>query len=115
MNERQEEYVFREGFRRGYEKGKADRHMILGDGTLVISVSDATAVTRVLVRDEKKNGDLYYNDRPKGEWIDTGNDKEHLHPLSARWYRCSVCGLETNAKTNYCFDCGADMKGADDE
>lgn len=49
-------------------------------------------------------------DRPKGEWIDTGNDKEHLHPLSARWYRCSVCGLETNAKTNYCFDCGADMR-----
>lgn len=54
-------------------------------------------------------------DRPKGEWIDTGNDKEHLHPLSARWYRCSVCGLETNAKTNYCFDCGADMRGEDDE
>lgn len=25
MNERYEEYVFREGFRRGYEKGKADR------------------------------------------------------------------------------------------
>ena len=49
-------------------------------------------------------------DRPKGEWIDTGKDKEHLHPLSARWYRCSVCGLETNAKTNYCFDCGADMR-----
>ena len=25
MNERYEEYVFREGFRRGYEKGKANR------------------------------------------------------------------------------------------
>lgn len=52
----------------------------------------------------------HITDRLKGEWIDTGNDKEHLHPLSARWYRCSVCGLETNAKTNYCFDCGADMR-----
>lgn len=39
----------------------------LDDGTLVVSVDDATAVTRVLVRDEKKNGDLYYADRPKGE------------------------------------------------
>ena len=54
---------------------------------------------------------IIYADRPRGEWIDTGKDKEHLHPLSARWYRCSVCGLETNAKTNYCFDCGADMRG----
>ena len=58
MTEQQEQMIFNEGYRRG----KADRHKMLKDGTLVVSVADATAVTRVLVEDEKKNGDLYYAD-----------------------------------------------------
>ena len=119
MTERQEEMIYYEGFHRGFENGYeacrdelAEKMMerIEEDGTLVVGVKDATAVTRVLVEDGQKNGDLYYADRPKGKWRDTGKDKEHLHPLSARWYRCSVCGLETNAKTNYCCDCGANMR-----
>ena len=54
-------------------------------------------------------------DRPQGEWIDTGKDPDHSHPLTAIWYRCSECGDGTNTKTNYCPNCGAQMKGADDE
>ena len=54
-------------------------------------------------------------DRPRGEWKDTGKDPDHSHPLTAIWYRCSECGYGTNAKTNFCPDCGARMKGADDE
>ena len=54
-------------------------------------------------------------DRPQGEWLDTGKDPDHSHPLTAIWYRCSECGDGTNAKTNYCPSCGARMKGADDE
>ena len=53
--------------------------------------------------------------RPQGEWLDTGKDPDHSHPLTAIWYRCSVCGDGTNAKTNFCPDCGAEMKGEDDE
>ena len=58
MTERQEQMIFNEGYRRG----KAERHKMLDDGTLVVSVDDATAVTRVLVEDGQKNGDLYYAD-----------------------------------------------------
>lgn len=54
-------------------------------------------------------------DRPQGEWLDTGKDPSHSHPLTAIWYRCSECGYGTNTKTNYCPNCGARMKGADDE
>ena len=54
-------------------------------------------------------------DRPQGEWEDTGKDPSHSHPLTAIWYRCSECGYGTNTKTNYCPECGARMKGADDE
>ena len=54
-------------------------------------------------------------DRPQGEWEDTGKDPSHSHPLTAIWYRCSECGYGTNAKTNFCPDCGAEMKGEDDE
>ena len=54
-------------------------------------------------------------DRPQGEWIDTGKDPDHSHPLTAIWYRCSECGDGTNTKTNYCPNCGCRMKGADDE
>ena len=49
--------------------------------------------------------------RPQGEWLDTGKDPDHSHPLTAIWYRCSECGYGTNAKTNFCPDCGAEMKG----
>lgn len=49
-------------------------------------------------------------DRPQGEWEDTGKDPDHSHPLTAIWYKCSECGDGTNAKTNYCPNCGAKMK-----
>ena len=48
--------------------------------------------------------------RPQGEWLDTGKDPSHSHPLTAIWYKCSECGDGTNTKTNYCPNCGAKMK-----
>lgn len=76
------------------------------DGTLVVAVEDATKVTRVLVEDEQKNGCLYYADQPQGEWIDDGFA-----------HRCSECGKQGVGIEyyNYCPQCGAKMKGADDE
>ena len=59
--------------------------------------------------------DIPSADRPQGKWLDTGKDPSHSHPLTAIWYRCSECGDGTNTKTNFCPNCGARMKGADDE
>ena len=46
-------------------------------------------------------------DRPQGEWI----------PNHDGSWNCSECGLRVfiYAKGNYCPNCGARMKGADDE
>ena len=44
-------------------------------------------------------------DRPQGEWIDAKN---------AGW-KCTVCGKWSNGQYDYCPNCGARMKGADDE
>ena len=52
-------------------------------------------------------------DRPRGEWVDKGG-----------YAICSNCGAHSEVqydgvpvpfKTRYCHDCGAHMKGADDE
>ena len=40
---------------------------LLNDGTLVVTVDDATKVTRVLVEDDKHRGGLYYEDEPTAE------------------------------------------------
>ena len=57
----------------------------------------------------------FVSGRPQGEWLDTGKDPDHSHPLTAIWYKCSECGDGTNAKTNFCPNCGADMRGDNDE
>lgn len=72
MTDRYEEFVFREGFRRGYEKGKADR--------------------------------------PRGEWLERNSG-------FLWWIRCSACDHKFfhGDKTNFCPQCGADMRGEDNE
>ena len=46
-------------------------------------------------------------DRPQGEWVSNHDGS----------WNCSECGLRVfiYAKGNYCPNCGARMKGADDE
>jgi len=56
-------------------------------------------------------------DRPQGEWIFKTvfpNDKSEF-PMG--YLVCSVCGSHHSNSTpcNYCDNCGAQMKGADDE
>lgn len=87
------------------------------DGTLSVEVDDATKVKRVLVEDGK-NGDLYYADRPQGEWIKT----DRLN-CGARVYQCSICGEDVDEmptvmsvpKYRFCPYCRAKMKGVDNE
>ena len=51
-------------------------------------------------------------DRPPGEWIYI--DEPIIGNPYGR-YRCSECNLEEPFESNYCPNCGARMKGADDE
>ena len=51
-------------------------------------------------------------DRPQGEWIDRGMR------VPCSWVKkCSLCGHETDTWRwcKFCPNCGARMKGADDE
>ena len=53
-----------------------------------------------------KNAPSVVPSRAEGEWKLTINDD----------YRCTACGLITSYyKANYCPNCGAKMKGADDD
>ena len=53
-------------------------------------------------------------DRPQGEWIDRSDGGRILNPW---WetYECSKCGQYGTRMWNFCPNCGAQMKGADDE
>ena len=42
--------------------------------------------------------------RPKGKWI-LVEDRGYW------WYKCSLCEGTSGYKTNYCHNCGADMRG----
>ena len=59
-------------------------------------------------------------DRPQGEWIDNGWHGDWQFETDGRgncWkaFICSNCNTTSKAQTNFCPNCGARMKGADDE
>lgn len=51
-------------------------------------------------------------DRPQGEWRG-----EHKMPDMPRyeWYRCSECNFLSQSVVNFCPNCGADMRGKQNE
>lgn len=56
-------------------------------------------------------------DRPRGKWIDKGWHGDWQFETDGRgncWheYECSECGYrKRGGKSNFCPDCGADMRG----
>jgi rubrerythrin len=60
-------------------------------------------------------------DRLQGEWIDKGWKGDWQFETDGRgncWYEyeCSECGFHNKgSKSNYCPNCGADMRGKGDE
>jgi DNA-directed RNA polymerase subunit RPC12/RpoP len=60
-------------------------------------------------------------DRPQGEWIP--DKHKNIWDMDVDCYKCSVCGRYTIHRSlimdtkglSYCPNCGARMKGADDE
>jgi rubrerythrin len=45
-----------------------------------------------------------------GEWHKTENEE-----MEITGYYCSVCDMPTDEPTNYCPNCGADMRGGENE
>ena len=87
--------------------------VMLSNGTFCAVVKDASKVRRVLVADDNHWGTLYYpEEKPKrGEWVEA---QIRHYP----GYECSLChyGVQPWNNTNFCPNCGADMrKGTDDE
>ena len=66
--------------------------------------------------------DLPSADRPSGEWVELGQNKDGTHSIC-----CGACGVGkykskgharsyyTREKYKYCPHCGADMRGGNDE
>lgn len=52
--------------------------------------------------------ELLRKKRPHGEWIK--GRCETLGALTEDYYNCSECGHETTWRTNYCPNCGANMR-----
>lgn len=50
---------------------------------------------------------VFEDDRPHGEWI-----LDAVSPCSISWFRCSYCGYKYNEykQSNFCPNCGADMR-----
>ena len=46
----------------------------------------------------------FVSDRPQGEWIDFKNG-----------WKCTACEKWNSEKSNFCPNCGADMRNKDDE
>lgn len=52
-----------------------------------------------------ENAPTVENERPTGKWISDG------FCFSTQKFKCSICHLPELEKTNYCPNCGADMRG----
>lgn len=69
----------------------------------------------------KQLNDLPSADRPQGEWIDKGWKGDWQFETDGRgncWheYECSECGFHNKgSKSNYCPNCGADMRAEQTE
>ncbi len=95
---------------------------IMSDGTLHITATvDVANTNRILLSQAGTHlGDLYYRDdeRKKGKWVDSWRSKMDG---TRYWYReCDHCGYERNdddpeKDSNFCPNCGSDMRGEQDE
>ena len=53
--------------------------------------------------------------RPKGKWLDKKTTIKGAHGLAYGRYGCSVCKRKFPTKSNFCPDCGSDMRGEEND
>ena len=73
--------------------------------------SNISETYRVAYEQGFRHGKEKY-ERPQGEWI------EHPHEQGANWgesmYECSICHEWTKTDSDFCPNCGADMRGKEE-
>ena len=91
------------------------KEYILPNGKKAVFEYDITGVGKITLEcmDELMS---MIADRPQGEWIRIErNENIEGHIVPMRIYKCSTCGEKEVASTRFCPNCGAMMKGADNE
>ena len=81
----------------------SDIKMILESNSIHLLYDAKSYLEQIERWDAIKNADLI--ERKHGEWI--------YKPMKGQF--CSVCDVQSVWKYNYCPNCGADMRGEDDE
>lgn len=77
--------------------------------TIPLSVADKIGEERERLQEKVAELQEKNADRPHGEWI-----KQNAE-LKISEYRCSECGHYQDEITNFCLNCGADMRGGGDK
>ena len=75
--------------------------------------ADAWAVKEIeeaLEQEPKYWIDHYGHVTPLVQPIRKGHWKKEVDFGNVPYYVCSECGVESEADTNFCFECGADMR-----
>ena len=52
-----------------------------------------------------------YDDPKTGKWIEASEDWRN----QITWWQCSECGTPSSIKSNFCPNCGADMRGGEQD
>lgn len=78
---------------------------------LLSTIPPEEAMTKAMLIQSVKQMDAAQPERMRGRWIRQDNKGKPLYG----WYQCSECGAVIGGKTNFCSECGADMREGDDE
>ena len=87
--------------------GKHDAYMIMCDVLDVLCEKEAIKKT---VYERLKQAPSA--DRPRGKWV---YHKDNMPCVRWDRWECDQCHNRTEYISDYCPNCGADMRGADDE
>lgn len=99
---------------------------VLGEEPFLMSLDDGIAIHEAIeilkgaqpsYTDEEvqKMQDLEQAERKKGKWLHKSKQLAALN--TAWWYECSICGYHAfnGMRTDFCPNCGADMRGNEDD
>ena len=77
---------------------------------LLSAMPPEEATTKAMLIQSVKQMDAQ-SERKRGKWIRQDNKGKPLYG----WYHCSECGAVIGGKTDFCSECGADMREVNDE
>ena len=90
------------------------------EGTLLLNeAADAIEGLLVYFKNQEDTikelvGELEKVERKHGKWLDKTMSVPNGHGQTYTKYGCSACKSKFRQKTNFCPNCGADMRGGED-